>query len=61
MESPIHFETSLNNGSLITDVSFERGSAESDDEAVIITLDGTDAAISPFRYPPIIEQTINGG
>lgn len=56
------FQLSLNNGALIADVTFQKGNADSDDDAVIITLnDESDAAISPFRYPPMITTTIHGG
>jgi len=58
---PNPFQISLRNGALITDISFQRGDTESDDDAVIISLDGPDPAVSPFRYPPIITTTISGG
>ena len=60
-KEPSPFELSLNNGALITDVAFQKGNAESDDDAVIITLnDESDPAISPFRYPPMMTTTIHG-
>jgi hypothetical protein len=59
---PNPFERSLTNGALITDVAFQQGNEESDDDAVIISLnDEPDSAVSPFRYPPMITTTINGG
>jgi hypothetical protein len=59
---PNPFTLSLNNGALITDVEFQKGDADSDDDAVIITLsDEADPAISPFRYPPIMTTTLRGG
>lgn len=59
---PNPFTLSLNNGALITDIAFQKGSSESDDDAVIITLnDESDSAISPFRYPPIMTTTTPGG
>jgi hypothetical protein len=59
---PNPFERSLNNGALITDVAFQQGNEESDDDAVIISLnDEADPAVSPFRYPPMITTTIHGG
>ena len=46
---PNPFELSLNNGALITDVAFQKGNQESDDDAVIITLNGeADPAIRTF-------------
>jgi hypothetical protein len=59
---PNPFELSLNNGALITDVAFQTGNQESDDDVVIITLnDEADPAISPFRYPPMMTTTMHGG
>jgi len=47
---------------LITDVDFQKGNADLDDDAIIITLnDEADPAISPFRYPPIMTTTLHGG
>src|SRR6266542_902512 len=59
---PNPFTLSLGNGALITDVEFQKGNADSDDDAVIITLkDEADPAISPFRYPPMMTTTLHGG
>lgn len=59
---PNPFSISLNNGALIKDVDFQKGSADSDDDAVIITLSNeADPAVSPFRYPPLMTTTTHGG
>jgi hypothetical protein len=46
------FESLLSQGSLITEVSVERGEEESDDDWLTIKFGESDPAVSPFKAPP---------